>query len=142
MHFTISFIELDYEEAYNILINFKPENNFVTKIEEPKGGQCYIVYNDDANKKDDWRVDGVRWRNDGQKSLPRKFPIIRKTYYKMVKPDNSLSSEFTKNCFRLIDDETKVLVQYIIFLRILKSGLDNIKENNLIKNSIVMKFAH
>ena len=118
MSFLIKNEEFTPEEAFKILSEFEKDKiNYVSVITKPKGGECFLIYNSSKEKEEDWRVDGIQMRNQGQKKLPSHKPIIAKQKYNLKLPDNKTSYEFVKLAYRLIIDNeiitNKVLVQYI-----------------------------
>ena len=47
MAFKTSLVELQIEEAYKILTSFdKNKSQYVNYVDEPKGGDCFLVYNE------------------------------------------------------------------------------------------------
>ena len=63
---------------------------------------------------DDWRSDQYRWVNQGVHLLPKKNPVIRKTYYQIQTPEGP-GKDFTKHAYQLLSP-TKgnvTLIHYI-----------------------------
>ena len=63
---------------------------------------------------DDWRCDQWRWCQNGIKKLPKKNPLVVKTYFVTVTPSGN-NSLFKRHAYNLIDSREPVmtLVHYI-----------------------------
>ena len=63
---------------------------------------------------DDWRSDQYRWYNSGVRSLPKKNPKVKKSYFQLHTPEGP-SNEFVKHAYQLLTDSTKgaVLIHYM-----------------------------
>ena len=42
--------------------------------------------------KDNWRCDQYRWVNQGVRRLPKKDPLIKKTYFQADTPEEAIST--------------------------------------------------
>ena len=60
---------------------------------------------------EDWRCDQYRWYQNGRKKLPRKDPIVQKTYFVSVTP-NGNNTDFKRNTYSLLGGHT-TLVHYL-----------------------------
>ena len=61
---------------------------------------------------DDWRSDQYRWINQGVRSLPKKDPTMRKSYFQLHTPDGP-SKEFTRHAYELIPYNGTTLIHYV-----------------------------
>ena len=63
---------------------------------------------------DDWSSDQYRWVNQGVRSLPKKNPLVRKSYFQVHTPDGP-SKEFTRHAYQLLPPNSSsiTLVHYI-----------------------------
>ena len=62
---------------------------------------------------DDWRCDQYRWINQGVCSLPKKSPVLKKSYFQLSTPEGP-SKEFTRHSYQLIFCNTNItLIHYI-----------------------------
>ena len=105
MSFLIKNEEFSPQEAFKILSEFEKDKiNYVSVIRNPKGGECFLYFNSNKDKEEDWRLDGIQMRNQGQKKLPSNKPIIAKQKYILKLPDNKTSYDFIKIGYRLIID--------------------------------------
>ena len=62
----------------------------------------------------DWSSDQYRWVNQGVRSLPKKDPLVRKSYFQLRTPDGP-SKEFTRHAYQLLhpNSSSLTLVHYI-----------------------------
>ena len=62
---------------------------------------------------DDWRCDGYRWYQNGIKNIPRKNPVIKKTYF-ILKTPTGTSNNFKRHAYQLLNAAKPfVLIQYL-----------------------------
>ena len=61
---------------------------------------------------DDWKCDQYRWINDGVAKLPKKDPVVKKTYFLCDTPTGP-STEFKRHAYELIPANNYVLVHYL-----------------------------
>jgi hypothetical protein len=113
---------LDLDVAAEILNKFDPsKNEHVVAIYKPRGGQV-LIYFITLDKKQDYKVDGYSWTNNGgRKPSPPSNPVIFKTYYDVTlgtkEGKKETSSEFKKVVFEIMDNVTKnFLVTSVILL--------------------------
>ena len=57
-------------------------------------------------------MDGYRWFQNGTKNLPRSDPIVSKTHFVAMSPTGK-KKEFKRYAYRLLNNDSKVLIQYI-----------------------------
>ena len=50
---------------------------------------------------DDWKCDQYRWKNQGVTKLPRRNPVILKTYF-VADTTNGINKSFKRNAYQLI----------------------------------------
>ena len=64
---------------------------------------------------EDWRVDGIRWFNNGTTRLPKhkENKIIIRYYFQLQVEENRTDARFQRAAYRLIDQAFPVLVHYI-----------------------------
>jgi hypothetical protein len=62
--------------------------------------------------KDDFKVDGYRWYDNGKKKLPSQNPIVKKTYY-WLHCKNGRTNGFQKHVYQLVDKKLPLLIHYI-----------------------------
>ena len=81
----------------------------------PKGGSLYVVKTNEKSK-NDWKADGYAWTNQGTKSLPRKDPKYRKSYFYIKDKDGKPNAGFRKDVFFPLAQDTAqqiCIVHYI-----------------------------
>lgn len=65
---------------------------------------------------DDWRCDQYRWSQNGRKRIPKKDPVLIKTYFVNVALEGS-NVNFRRHAYTLIDDVNghvhKTLIHYL-----------------------------
>ena len=61
---------------------------------------------------DDWRCDQYRWVNNAVRKLPKREPVIKKTYFVADTP-NGPCHEFMKHSYKLIPSNGYVLIHYL-----------------------------
>ena len=61
---------------------------------------------------DDWRADQIRWINNGVTALPRKDPVLKKSYFVMDTP-NGPSKSFQQHAYQLIGSKEITVIHYI-----------------------------
>jgi len=54
-----------------------------TPAQLPTGGTTYLFEFEDDTKKDDWRADGYRWRQNGTKSLKGAAAVVKKIFFQV-----------------------------------------------------------
>nr|CAH0105367.1 unnamed protein product [Daphnia galeata] len=95
---------------------FQPEANLPILNEvplRPKGGFKYIFKWDIPLKRQDWRVDGYRWRQNTMNRFSYHGVDSKRYYFKLqVGHGNEFSMEFTKNAIECPLHENQVLVWY------------------------------
>ena len=98
-------------QAYQILTreSIDPVNTLPWR---PQGGDFYLFYPSTPSAKMDWRQDGHRWINGGVTSLPKKQPIVKKSYFYIAKSGKESDKGFQKTVYRLADQIAPVLIQY------------------------------
>ena len=60
---------------------------------------------------DDWRCDQYRWVNNAVRKLPKRQPVVKKTYFQADTPKGPCS-EFVKHSYELIPSNGYVLIHY------------------------------
>ncbi|XP_057373142.1 uncharacterized protein LOC130694019 [Daphnia carinata] len=79
----------------------------------PKGGFRYIFKWEIPLKRQDWRVDGYRWRQNSVTRFTYNDLESKRYYFKLqVGPGEEFSTEFTKNAIECPLHENQVLVWY------------------------------
>lgn len=79
----------------------------------PKGGFKYIFKWENPLKRQDWRVDGYRWRQNSVTRFTYNDLESKRYYFKLqVGPGDEFSTEFTKNAIECPLHENQVLVWY------------------------------
>ena len=95
---------------------FEPEASLPIQSKvpiRPKGGFKYIFKWEDALKRQDWRVDGYRWRQNSTIKFSFGDTVCKRYYFKLqVGPGDEFSTEFTKHAIECPLYENKVLVWY------------------------------
>lgn len=95
---------------------FDSESNLPMHSEvpiRPKGGFKYIFKWEDALKRQDWRVDGYRWRQNSTIRFTYGGTDCKRYYFKLqVGPGDEFTTEFTKHAIECPLFENKVLVWY------------------------------
>jgi len=63
---------------------------------------------------DDWRSDQYRWISQGVRGLPKKDPLLRKSYFQLHTPEGP-SKEFTRNAYQLLHPGSSelTLIHYV-----------------------------
>ena len=61
---------------------------------------------------DDWKCDQYHWINDGVAKLPKKDPVVKKTYFLCDTPTGP-SAEFKWHAYEFIPANNYVLVHYL-----------------------------
>ena len=61
---------------------------------------------------DDWLSDQYRWINQGVHSLPKKEPLLKKSYFQLCTPDGP-SKEFTRHAYQLLSANSSDLTSMI-----------------------------
>lgn len=61
---------------------------------------------------DDWRCDQYTWVNNGVKKMPKREPVVRKTYFQLDTPSGP-SSEFVKHSYELMPSNGYVFIHYL-----------------------------
>ena len=103
---------LDSIIASEILNKFdQSKKEHVETIYKPRGGKVFIYCNS-SDKKNDYKVDGYNWSNNGGRKLsPPSNPVIFKTYYDvflgMKDGKKETRTEFKKVVFEIMDNVTK-----------------------------------
>ena len=71
------------KEIIKYLNEFDLENKTHTdNITNPHGNEVFMFYQTDIKLKEDYIVDGFKWKNDGnKKAIPVNEPVIFVTYY-------------------------------------------------------------
>ena len=111
MSFKFEPIELNFSDVIDLFQQFDTRTDtFVDSISNPQGGECYWVFNDDPKKKDNWRTDGIGWRNNGTKR--DRSGVIRKKYYSLVTP-SGLDRGYRREVYSHDNIENLHLVHYI-----------------------------
>ena len=64
-------------------------------------------------KIDDWRADQVRWINNGVTALPRKNPVLKKSYFVLDTPNGPSKSFHAMACLPADRLERVTLIHYI-----------------------------
>lgn len=78
----------------------------------PKGGTTYhYVWNDNA-KKDDWRADGYRWRQNGNSKQKFQSGLVKKTYFKVFDGPQSVSGLFTRTAYTRENRPQALIIEY------------------------------
>lgn len=95
---------------------FEPEVSLPVLSEvplRPKGGFKYIFKWEIPLKRQDWRVDGYRWRQNSVTRFSYNGIDSKRYYFKLqVGPVDEFSTEFTKNAIECPLYENQVLVWY------------------------------
>jgi hypothetical protein len=76
----------------------------------PKGGEVYIFKPSGAITMNDWRADGHSWINNGVRKLPRKEPVLTKSYFLLNTGKGVSTKNFRKEAYQL---QGVVLLHYI-----------------------------
>ena len=72
-----------------------------------------FIYIHQLHFADDWRCDGYRWYQNGIKNIPRKNPVIKKTYF-ILKTPTGTSNNFKRHAYQLLNAAKPfVLIQYL-----------------------------
>ena len=98
-----------------ILELFTSDNTVIDVPFRPKWGSLYIVKTNEKSK-NDWKADGYAWTNQGTKSLPRKDPKYRKSYFYIKDKDGKPNAGFRKDVFFPLAKDTAqqiCIVHYI-----------------------------
>ena len=98
-----------------ILELFTSDNTVIDVPFRPKGGSLYVVKTNEKSK-NDWKADGYAWTNQGSKSLPRKDPKYRKSYFYIKDKDGKPNAGFRKDVFFPLAQDTAqqiCIVHYI-----------------------------
>ena len=107
---------LEFEEVLQILTNPCEAKMIDKPPVNPRPGDLYL-YRGTEHTINDWKCDRLCWVNDGNKKLPRKNPIIRKSYFnaKVVGENNTVmtSKSFKREASSLIDNPHHTLIQYM-----------------------------
>ena len=62
---------------------------------------------------DDWRADHYRWRNNGVVALPKKQPVVSKSYF-VLDTENGLNNQFKRHAYRKLDKcDNVIIIHYI-----------------------------
>ena len=61
---------------------------------------------------DDWKCDGHRWVNNKVGRLPKKDPVVKKTYFVSDSP-TGLCNDFRKHAYELLPANNCVLIHYL-----------------------------
>lgn len=62
---------------------------------------------------EDWRCDQHRWINQGVRKIPRKDPVLKKSYFQML-TNKGPSADFSRHSYELMDKaDSVVLVHYL-----------------------------
>ena len=61
---------------------------------------------------EDWKADQIRWVNNGVKQLPKKSPVVKKTYF-LLDTENGQTDGFRKHVYQLLDSQQYTIIQYI-----------------------------
>ncbi|KAM9425523.1 zinc finger MYM-type protein 1-like [Pholidichthys leucotaenia] len=76
------------------------------------GGEVFVI-EPDYQTKDSWRrADGYEWHNNGTARIPRKNPVVIKTYFYIKLPQGP-SRDFTKAVYTLIPPGKRVIIHYL-----------------------------
>ncbi|RMZ95763.1 hypothetical protein BpHYR1_043262 [Brachionus plicatilis] len=107
--------KLNFAYVQEILSKFNhKETPYVDFIKDPRPCNVVFFWTDDTQKKRDWVVDGLKWRNQGaNKPFPANDPVLFKSYYHLIDKDGLVSKEFTKESFYLKGQDLPVLIHYM-----------------------------
>ena len=75
-------------------------------------GYCMHVCGSLYYTTDDWRCDQYRWINQGVHNLPKKDPIVQKSYFQISTPHGP-SRDFLRHSYQLIPSNHFTLIQYL-----------------------------
>ena len=79
----------------------------------PKGGTTYMYAWNEDTRKEDWRADGYRWRQNGSfKDRKCGAGSLCKTYFKVFDGPNSLTGQFTRTAYTRPDKPNTVVIVY------------------------------
>ena len=83
----------------SVIALFDTLNRQSSALFRPKGGSSYLYAWDDESKKNDWRADGYRWRQNGTRTVKCTNGIqLTKTYFR-VRKCISIYEEITLNTY-------------------------------------------
>ena len=110
-----AFLRQSSLSAKEILESFEFDETVTDVPFRPKGGSLYIVKTTEKTMKD-WKADGYSWTNQGTKSLPRKDPKYRKSYFYIKDIHGKPNSGFRKDVYLPVNpkpDQCVCIVHYI-----------------------------
>jgi hypothetical protein len=107
-------LQLSAEDAYNMLQNFdKNKHTWTNDISKPVGGEIYIFFSEDSKEYNDWKHDGVTWRNNGHRAIGKNSGCEMTKIHYVLEQEKTLIKEFIKHVYKIPDMLTPTLVHYI-----------------------------
>ena len=103
---------LKIEEVINYVEQFEDATRNDNPPFRPKGGEIYLFKSSGKITKNDWRADGHMWSNNGVKKLPKKEPVLTKSYFLLNLGQGKTTNKFKKEAYMCL---TMIRYFYIIW---------------------------